>query len=243
MHAAAARIAAAAVLLLSLFAARTARADRELIVPFHEGGRFVIDQLSGLRLSAASGFSYAGPAGVAFRSSRADAVTPGAPGAETKTTTLWLAPSVDVFVTEHLSIGGLVEIAHTFGTTEVGGQELELPGTTSMTFLPRVGFFAPIGDRWGIWPRAGFGYTSAQTSSFPAAGGTPTRETFRAMLLDVDLTLVYRFDETFFLRMGPEVGVTLGGRREEQTGGQSAAADASVVQVSGVVGFGVNLEL
>ena len=30
------------------------------------------------------------------------------------------------------------------------------------------------------------------------------------MVLDVDLALVYRFSEAFFLRMGPEVGVTLG---------------------------------
>ena len=46
--------------------ARNANADRELIVPFHEGGHLVFDQLSGLRVDGASGVSYAGPAGIAF---------------------------------------------------------------------------------------------------------------------------------------------------------------------------------
>ncbi len=68
-------------------------------------------------------------------------------------------------------------------------------------------------------------------------------KTFRAMLLDVDLSLVYRFGETFFMRAGPEVGVTLGGRRTVESKDASAGAGRSVLQVSGVVGFGMNLEL
>ena len=69
------------------------------------------------------------------------------------------------------------------------------------------------------------------------------RETFRAMLVDLDLSLVYRFGETFFLRAGPEIGVTLGGRREIDSGGTKSGGGGSVLQVSGVVGFGMNLEL
>lgn len=231
-------------LLFSLFFSRlAAAADRELIVPFHEGGHLVFDQLSGLRVSPTSGVGYAGPAGLAFRSEKLDAFQPGAPGAELKTTSMWFSPSADVFVTEHLSVGGFVEIAHTFGSVTSNGQKLELPGTTTLTFLPRVGFFAAFGDRFGLWPRAGFGWTSSDSVSFAAPGGAPVRETFRSMLLDVDLTLVYRFSEAFFLRAGPEVGVTLGGARTREVGGQSAAADASTLSLSGVVGFGVNLEL
>ncbi|HVJ92331.1 MAG TPA: hypothetical protein VM580_21170, partial [Labilithrix sp.] len=129
------------------------------------------------------------------------------------TTSLWLAPSADIFVTEHLSVGGLIEISHTWGAAEGGGKRLELPSTTSMTFLPRVGFYVPFNDRIGLWPRAGFGYASVESVSFLSTGSAPTRETFSAMILDVDLSLVYRFGETFFLRTGPELGVTLGGRR------------------------------
>ncbi|MBX3215034.1 MAG: hypothetical protein KF850_23570 [Labilithrix sp.] len=226
-----------------IFWSRAARAERELIVPFHEGGHIVFDQLSGLRLDATSGVAYAGPAGVAFRSTKSDALVPGGPSSETSTTSVWFAPSADVFVTDHLSVGGRVEIAHTWGAIEGGGRRLELPGTTSMTFLPRVGFFVPFGDRFGIWPRAGVGWCSVESVSFASTGSAPTRDTFRAMLLDVDLSLVYRFGETFFMRAGPEVGVTLGGRQTSETGGTSAGAGASVLQISGTIGFGMNLEL
>jgi hypothetical protein len=236
--------------LAALFAAiililwsRPARAERELIVPFHESGHLVLDQLSGMRINPANGFSYAGPVGIAFRSTKADSIVPGAPGSETSTTSIWLAPSADIFVTDHLSVGGLIEVGHTWGAIEGGGRRVELPGTMSLTFMPRVGFYVPLGDRIGIWPRAGFGWSSIESVSFLSTGSAPTRETFRAMLLDVDLSLVYRFGETFFMRAGPEVGVTLGGRRTEETAGTNAGGGASVLQISGVVGFGMNLEL
>lgn len=225
------------------FHARPASAERELIVPFHEGGHLVLDQLSGLRIQSTNGFSYAGPIGIAFRSDKSDSLTPGGPASETSTTNLWLAPSADVFVTDHLSLGGLIEIGHTWGAIEGGGQRLELPGTTSMTFLPRVGFYAPLTDRIGLWPRAGVGWSSVESVSYLSTGSAPVRETFRAMMLDVDLSVVYRFGETFFMRAGPEIGVTLGGRREVESNGTSSGAGGSVLQISGVIGFGMNLEL
>jgi len=228
---------------LVFFWSRPARAERELIVPFHEGGHLVLDQLSGLRVDPTNGFAYAGPVGIAFRSEKADAIQPGGPASETSTTSVWLAPSADVFVTDHLSVGGLVEIGHTWGAVEGGGQRLELPGATSLTFLPRVGFYVPFTDRIGLWPRAGVGWSSVESVSFVSTGGVPARETFRAMILDVDLALVYRFGETFFMRAGPEVGVTLGGRRTTESAGTSTGAGGSVLQISGVVGFGMNLEL
>lgn len=220
-----------------------ARAERELIVPFHEDGHLVLDQLSGLRIAPSSGTSYAGPAGIAFRSERTDSLTPGGAASETSTTSLWLAPSADVFITDHLSIGGLVEVTHTWGAVEGGGQRVELPGATSMTFLPRVGFYVSFTDRLGLWPRAGIGWSSAESVSFLSSGSVPSRETFRAMILDLDLSLVYRFAETFFMRAGAEIGVTLGGRRTFEVDGTRSGAGASVLQLSGVVGLGMNLEL
>lgn len=228
---------------LLFFYPRTARAERELIVPFHEGGHLVLDQLSGLRINRNNGFSYAGPLGIAFRSEKSDSLTPGGPASETSTTSLWLAPSADVFVTDHLSLGGLIEIGHTWGAIEGGGQRVELPGTTSMTFLPRVGFYVPLMDRIGLWPRVGVGYSSVESVSFLSTGSVPVRETFRAMMLDVDLSLVYRFGETFFMRAGPEIALTLGGQREVESNGTSSGAGGSVLQISGVIGFGMNLEL
>jgi hypothetical protein len=234
---------AALLALFLFFFSKQAQAERELIVPFHEGGHLVLDQLSGLRINPANGFSYAGPVGISFRSSKADSITPGGPSSEESTTSLWLAPSADIFVTEHLSLGGLIEVAHTWGAIEGAGQRVELPGTTSLTLLPRVGFYVPISDRIGVWPRAGVGYSSVESVAFLSNGSPPTRETFRSMVLDVDLSLVYRFGETFFMRAGPEIGVTLGGRQEVESSGTSAGGGAAVLQISGVMGFGMNLEL
>ena len=214
-------------LVVLLSSIKEARAERDLIVPFHEGGHLVLDQLAGLRLST-SGFSYAAPIGIAVKSTK-----------DVSTTDIWFAPSADVFVTDHLSVGGLVEIDHAWG--KIGN--VDVPSTTSMTFLPRVGFYAPFSDRIGFWLRAGVGYASTQQVSFLSAGSAPTTTTFRAMVLDIDATIVYRFNETFFMKGGPELGLTLGGREEASTAGVSSGREQQVLQIGGSLGFGMNIEL
>lgn len=186
------------VLLLVLFLllwSRSARAERDLIVPFEEGGHLVLDQLAGMHIDGITGVGFAGPVGIAYRQQ-----------GDTKTTTAWLAPSADLFVLEHLSVGGTIEIAHTWGSM----------ASTTLSFVPRVGFYVPVSDRLGIWPRAGVGYTRVDDG-------------FEGMRLEADLGVVYRFDETFFMKAGPGVATTLGGDH--------------TLQVSGGMGFGVNLEL
>jgi len=212
-----------------------ARAERDLIVPFHEGGHVVFDQLAGLRLGT-SGLGYAAPIGLAVRSTK-----------ETSETHVWFSPSADIFVTDHLSLGGRVEIDHAWGTAEVpvdgATKKLDVPSTTSMTFLPRVGFYAPFGDRLGFWLRAGVGYASSQQVTFLSNGSAPTTTTFRSALLDIDATIVYRFNETFFMKGGPEVGLTLGGREESSTAGVSVGKEQQLLQIGGALGFGMNIEL
>ena len=222
--------------LVFLFSIEEAHAERDLIVPFHEGGHVVFDQLAGLRLST-SGFSYAAPIGIAMRSDGA-----------VSETHVWFAPAGDIFVTDHLSVGALVEIDHAWGKVEGTGTNgektsVDVPGTTSMTFLPRLGFYAPFSDRIGLWLRAGVGYTSTQSVSFASSGSAPTTTTFRAMLLDLDATVVYRFNETFFMKGGPELGITFGGREESSTAGVSTGDGRQVLQVGGALGFGMNIEL
>ena len=79
------RILAAVVGLVVFFSASEARAERDLIVPFHEGGHLVLDQLAGLRLSP-SGLGYAAPIGIAVRSTT-----------EASETHVWFAPSAALF--------------------------------------------------------------------------------------------------------------------------------------------------
>jgi len=229
------RLLGLAVVVALLLSSSMARAERDLIVPFHESGHVVLDQLAGLRLDT-TGFGYAAPVGIMMR-------TASTAGTEESTTSVWFAPAADVFVTDHLSLGARVDVHHTWGTIESNGQRLELPGSTSMTFLPRVGFYAPFADRVGLWARAGVGYTRTESVSFVASGGAPTTETFRAMVLEVDASVVYRFNETFFMKAGPEIGVTFGGRREASTNGVSTGGSAAVLQLGGTLGFGMNIEL
>ena len=209
---------------------RNARAERDLIVPFEEGGHLVLDQLAGMQVNAVSGVGYAGPVGISFHDEKADG------GYDTKTTTVWLAPSADVFVTDHLSLGGRIEVAHSWGSVKAGDQRLELPGTTSLGFVPRVGFYVAVSDRIGIWPRVGFGWTSVESAYI--ADGTVATDTYKALLLDADLGLVYRFHETFFLKAGPSITTTLGG--EHSAAGQGSG---STLQIAGAIGFGMNIEL
>jgi hypothetical protein len=217
--------------LLILFFSIEAHAERDLIVPFHEGGHVVLDQLAGLRLDT-TGFGYAAPVGVVVRSTN-----------EAKTTNLWFAPSADIFVTDHLSVGGRVEIGHAWGKIGNDKASIDRPGTTSMTFLPRVGFYMPFSDRIGLWLRAGVGYASNQDVTFLSAGSAPVTTTFRAVVLDLDASVVYRFTETFFMKGGPQLGLTLGGREESSTAGVSSATDKQVLQFGGSLAFGMNIEL
>lgn len=230
------------LLALVLFlTARPARAaDRELIVPFHEGGHLVLDQLSGMRLSTGTGVSYAGPIGFAHRAEKIEGIS------ELDTNTYWLAPSADVFVLDHFSVGGLVEIAHTTSSGKFAGQSFDMPGRTAMAFVPRIGFYAAFTDRLGLWPRIGVGWTSKESAYLTPTTGAGTAvatETFRAMVIDLDLSLVYRFNETFFMRMGPQVGLTFGGRHTLESVTGSYGSDGSVVQFGGLTQLGVNLEL
>lgn len=185
------------LVLVLLFWTHRAHAERDLIVPFEEGGHLVLDQLAGMHIDGITGVGFAGPVGIAYRQE-----------GDTKTTTAWLAPSADLFVLEHLSLGGAIEIAHTWASGSASA--------TTMSFVPRVGFYVPVSDRLGIWPRAGLGYTRVEDG-------------FEGMRLEADVGVVYRFDETFFMKAGPGVATTLGGEH--------------TLQVSGGVGFGVNLEL
>lgn len=229
--------------LVLLLLAKPAWAERELLDQFHDRWRLVLDQLAGFRVGP-SGAAYAGPIGVSFRSASEDPLL-GSTATGGKATTFWLAPSADLFVAEGLSVGALVEVSHTTASLETATGALDLPSTTSMTFLPRVGYFFAIGDRFGIWPRAGIGYTSAERVMMLSPGigqpAAPGKDTLRSVLLDVDVGAIYRMNETFYLRLGPQLGVTLGGEHAQATNGATATSKASVFNVSAIAGVGVNL--
>lgn len=190
----------------------------DLVTPTGGRGQFVFDQISGFRASSASSpnaaFSYSGFIGFSYSRLNYDNINQGglAPGGSTaySYTSFWLAPSLDWFPINHLSIGGLVEISTTSSSrddTQNGiTRTFSLPTTTNFTLLPRVGFMIPIGGetgRFAIWPRLGAGYASRQFAS-NGNGNNDAKTTYSGFELDADVGFLLRINETFFVKLQPE---------------------------------------
>src|SRR5579872_5531691 len=138
--------------LATLALARPAYAQRELLTGTGAKGQLAIDQISGFRagLAGVGGVGYPtldyyGPLGFAVQR-YSEAVAPPATGNQVvHSTTFWVSPSLDYFVIEHLSIGGMIEFATTSGSVDVPvnmgvSQSVDLPTLTSFTIIPRVGY-------------------------------------------------------------------------------------------------------
>ncbi|WP_394823226.1 hypothetical protein [Pendulispora albinea] len=226
-----------------------AHAQRDLLSPSGGKGQLAIDSLMGFRIGSFSGVSYAGPLGFSTQSYNAHDVTNNNAEITQKRTTFWFAPSADYFIIDHLSIGGLIEIAATSGSvktkTVAGGTTAEntrdLPTTTAFTLLPRVGYMIPLNSRFAVWPRGGIGYASRQDAVVSA---TDTgKDTFSSVIFAVDVPFLFRINETFFLSAAPELLFSLGGKHSIDIANTSRSADASFFQFGLVTGLGVLLDL
>jgi hypothetical protein len=239
------------VLLVAALATDEAFAQRELLAPLGGKGTIAIDQLSGFHISAfgpgANGLSYAGPLGYVKQSYTRTRLL-GAGEDQTNTTTIWFAPSADYFLIDSLSVGGLIEIAHTSGSLsgpdQNGAQQKkDLASLTSVAVIPRVGYLLAFGDRFGVWPRVGFGYASHHLAD-PFTPDTPgATDTFSGFVFDVDVGLLYRPAEPLYFRLGPEVALSLGASRSATDATKTLSGGASAVQLGGSLGIGVFLGL
>lgn len=242
----AALLALSAVLAI-LLASPPARADRELLDPLGAKGSLVIDQISGFRVSSVGGINFAGPFGFSFQKLDLGGFQ-GAPTQVYRFTNLWFSPSADYFVFDHFSVGGLIELTNTqtnvdFTDASLQRRNQDLPTLTNLAFIPRIGVLINVSDRFGIWPRVGFGYGSRQFNE----GDPPNtvRNSLSFALLEGDVGLLYRLNETFFVRFAPEFTAALGGSRSRQRPGSGATDDAkaSLWQISVVTGIGVTFDL
>jgi hypothetical protein len=173
----------------------------------------VLDDLSGFRASTAGGIGYAGPLGFSTQSYSVNVF--GANGAVAGTdtihaTTIWLAPSFDYFLFEHLSIGGVLELAWNSSSYDqsiygTATKSQSLPSTVNFTLVPRVGYMFQLAEHWGLWPRVGMGLGVLQQNAITQAGAsTASASSSLTYLLDIDLGVLYRLDSRFYLRAGPE---------------------------------------
>ncbi len=230
-----------------LAAPGAAHAQREVRTPMGERGTLAIDQLSGFRASSIGGVTYAGPIGFSIQSFGQTDFS-GRGSNTSHYTNFWLAPSADYFVIDHLSIGGLIEIATTSVTVDTTNQagvttSVNLPSTTNVTLLPRVGWLFPITERFGIWPRGGIGFASRQTTANNTTFTNGNRDTYSSVIFDVDVGFLYRVNQNWFLRAAPEVSFGVGGTHSQGNNNGSVSASASLFQFAGVAGIGVMWDL
>jgi hypothetical protein len=246
-------VVAVGVVLALLAYGGTAKAQgRDLLTPLGGKGQLAIDQVSGFRVGpfipgGGPSVTYYGPIGLAVQ--RYSEAGPNVQGNDVfNTTTIWFAPSLDVFVINHLSIGGMIEIAYTSGSSSVPDPRnpsvttsSSIPSQTDFTILPRVGYLFAIGQRFGIWPRGAIGYASRQytdTTTMPSG-----RETFRGLILDFDVGAIFRVNETFFLRLAPEVAFLPAGAHATTADNVTVSQSANLFQFTLTGGIGVFLPL
>jgi hypothetical protein len=249
------RLTVAAVAAAALSSSTPARAQTDIRTPIGSKSSIVLDDLAGFRASSVGGVGYSGPLGIATQSQSEDIPSGNANssgGSDTfHWTTIWFAPSLDYFVIDHLSIGGLIEIASTsesFSQSLVGSTTTttNLPTTTNVTVLPRVGWMFNLTDRWALWPRGGLGY-SVRTVAEPTVangGGVQTNSTdsFSGFVIDLDASLIFRVSQMFFLRATPEL-TFVPGSHTLTSGNTSTSYGATLFDFTADIGFGLNWNL
>lgn len=210
-------------------------ASAQLVEAGHRGS-LVFDDLSGFRASALGGVSYAGPIGVSV--TNLNEATIGGVNGDSDTyhfTNFWFAPSLDVFVINHLSVGGLIEVGYTTSSVDRYNVRLGItqtttnPNTTDLTFLPRVGWLFNLGNRWGIWPRLGLGWGEHQVQN----GDTP-----QFFLIDMDCGFLFRPTSDWFIRAAPEFTVAPGSHQQPAGPNGTVSANATLTSFTFAIGFG-----
>jgi hypothetical protein len=169
------------------------------------GYPLVIPLSGGMGGSAAFGYS-----GILGYSHAETSRFPGQPGGYAGATdTAWFAPSVDVFVGRHFSLGGTIAASYARFAHEVvrfDGQVERSEGSGyGFAVAPRVGYVIPVGASFAFWPRLTIGYNGGATGSESNLPGGSARSENRSFLGVAELGLVARIHRRVYLRAAPEL--------------------------------------
>jgi hypothetical protein len=118
-------------------------------------------------------------------------------------TTIQLAPAADFFVTRGLSVGGQLLFAH----SSQGDASVDAYGAA-----PRIGYFAGLGPKVGIWPVVSIGYvrSSIDAGDFDASGYD--------VILQAYAPLLFQPADHFFIGMGPAFQTDLISKIDDEDG-------------------------
>jgi hypothetical protein len=122
---------------------------------------------------------------------------------------LSFTPSVDVFVTDRLTVGGSLAIGYDRLESVPSGS----PGDTmtlrdhseSVGLSPRVGYVVPLGGWLALWPRLEVGFGTSRTVP-DAADGAIWTNTYR---VQGDIGLVVPIGRHLYVDIGPTFGYSL----------------------------------
>ena len=124
-------------------------------------------------------------------------------------TTIQLAPAADFFVTQGLSLGGQLIFVH----SSSGDSSLDGYGAA-----PRIGYFAALGPKVGIWPVVSLAYVH---SSFDF-GDQDSADGYQ-VVLQAFAPLLFQPVDHFFIGMGPAFQTDLISKVEDEDADKDTA--------------------
>lgn len=127
-------------------------------------------------------------------------------GVDGSTTRLELRPSIDYFVADNFSVGGFIGLDY---SSDPGGH------TTTFAIGPRVGYNLAFSERFSVWPKLGFSYTSTNVSEDLSAPGSDTTvstsDSSSGLALNLFVPVMFHPVPHFFLGFGPALDQSLTG--------------------------------
>jgi len=151
-------------------------------------GTIVLDKVLGISIASSGALGGTYQAGMLSFSHQKQTFG----GTETKTTSFGVAPSFDVFVTKHLTLGGTFSFSYRWQSNNFDPQRGGIVPTSgyNVSASPRVGYWIPISDSVAFWPRLGatVGGSRLHSEVGPPFGGVQTGIRLGAAL-DLDLAL------------------------------------------------------
>jgi len=172
---------------------------------FGESGSVVLDDLLGLGVGPGA---VVGPPGIGSSSvsmtgwiAYSELKYEASAGATSvSVSTLAFAPSFDVFVARHLSIGSQVTLFHSSFRSDLESSAL------GGGLRPRIGWVVPLTEGLVLWPRVGGSVSVVHLESVPSTNGSPAPSDDRTSLtwgLGAEALLVAPLGRVVALTFGP----------------------------------------
>lgn len=127
------------------------------------------------------------------------------PGGTTKTTSIALNPSVDVFVGDHLTLGFSFSAMHVDTTYGPSSAQSLVPQNTSgyaLAAAPRIGRTIDLGPVT-LWPKLGANYGVSRLEAKTPASAEAARTLTRGLGADLSVDVVFPVGRYLVLALGP----------------------------------------